>query len=72
MNTPTTPSTAATPYRYFVSFFIAPSGFGNTEIALRLPIRGMADVKVIADLISRNNHGDDVIVLHFTALPDAA
>jgi hypothetical protein len=57
-------------HRYFVSYFIAPGGFGNTEISLRLPICGMADVNLIADAISRDKGGAGITVLNFQLLTD--
>ncbi|HLL66816.1 MAG TPA: hypothetical protein VK453_13920 [Micromonosporaceae bacterium] len=62
----TTPPT--TPYRYFVSF-ATPYGFGNTEISLHLPVRGMPDVQVITDLLAKGTGTDGVTVLYFTELP---
>lgn len=70
MTASTTTTTPATPYRYFVSF-ATPYGFGNTEIGLRLPIRGSADLKVIGDLIAEKSGANTVTVLYFTALPNA-
>lgn len=68
MTTSTQPTSPSTPHRYFVSYAI-PNGFGNTQIAVPRPIRGMPDVKVIADLLSEQNGGVGVVVLNFIPLP---
>jgi len=39
------------PYRYFVTFE-SEIGCGKTEVHLRLPIRGLDDVKVVERLLS--------------------
>jgi hypothetical protein len=56
--------------RYFVSFATS-RGFGNTEIKLSLPIRGMNDINLIHKLL-RSQGADGPIVLHYIRLPDDA
>jgi hypothetical protein len=67
-DTPTT--SALRQYRYFVSYFIGPNGFGNSEVFVDLTIRGIYDVKRIADILSRDNGGAGVVVLNYIQLPD--
>ena len=44
-------------HRYFVSYAMQ-SGFGCTEVSLPLPIRGIADIKAISDMLAKQVGGD--------------
>lgn len=54
------------PHRYFVSFADA-TGFGCSEISLTKPIRSLADIQVVSDLLKTQATGSP-IVLYFAPL----
>jgi hypothetical protein len=65
-------SEPATPYRYFVSFAHsgpAGTGFGYTEVKRSAPVRGLDDVRSMAELLE---DGTDrtVVIISFQRFPD--
>lgn len=67
-----TPSVLSTPHRYFVSY-AHPSGFGCTEIALRLPVRSLKDIEVLRDAVAKGT-GDSpggIAILNYIPFPKA-
>jgi hypothetical protein len=56
--------------RYFVAYAMR-NGFGATEIQLRLPVRGMSDIKILADCVS-TKIGEPVVILNYQRFEDNA
>ena len=55
-------------YRYFISY-ATPGGFGRTEVALRRPMRSLADVEVVEKLL-RDSNGFQLAVMSWQRFED--
>lgn len=64
----TTSPQARPAYRYFVSYATA-GGFGRTEVALRRPMRSLADVALVEKLLIDSN-GFQLVVTHWQRFED--